>query len=357
MKNDTEKAIKLLSDLINTPSFSKEEHSTRDLIEQFLENNGAEYGAVGNNVYASTRDFDETKPTLLLNSHHDTVRPNHGYTRDPYQAEVTEGKLFGLGSNDAGASLVCLALTFLYFYKQENLPVNILFAASAEEEISGKNGIELLLKHLPKIDFGIVGEPTSGEVSIAEKGLLVLDCVTHGISGHAARKEGKNAIYEALDDIIWFREFEFPEESSFLGPISMNVTMIESGTQHNVVPDICKFTVDVRTTDAYTLEETLGIIRNNVSATVEPRSVRLKPSYIEDDHLLRQAVSMLGLKTFGSPTLSDQALMPFPTIKIGPGDSSRSHSADEFVYIKQIEEGFETYRKIIEQVFKNVKTS
>ena len=261
-----------------------------------------------------------------------------------------DGKLYGLGSNDAGGSLVCLLFAFLKYYESGDLPINLVFAASAEEEISGKGGIEALLPKLPKIDFGIVGEPTSEEAAVAEKGLLVLDCVSTGISGHAARNEGKNAIYEAMMDIEWFRTFQFPKVSDFLGPIHMNVTIIESGSQHNVVPDTCKFTVDVRTTDAYTLEETLEIIRENVKAEVTPRSVRLRPSGISKDHPLPKAIESLGIGTYGSPTLSDQALMTFPTIKVGPGDSARSHTADEFIYISQLENGLQQYIKIIEEL-------
>ena len=348
MNNQTDIAVKLLSSLIRVPSFSGEENGTRDLLVEFLKSNKVNVQTEGNNVFAMNTGFAKGRPTLLLNSHHDTVKPNSGYTKDPFEPVIDDGKLYGLGSNDAGASLVCLLLTFLEYHRRKDLPLNILFAASAEEEISGKGGIERLLKVLPPIDLGIVGEPTSGDVAVAEKGLLVLDCIVTGKAGHAARNEGDNAIYRAMEEIRWFREYKFPKTSDTLGPIHMNVTVIEAGHQHNVVPDTCKFTVDVRTTDAYTLEETLEIIRSNVGCTVEPRSVRLRPSGISTDHPLYRTVASLGMQTYGSPTLSDQALMPFPTIKIGPGDSARSHTADEFVFISQIEEGLIFYRNIID---------
>ncbi len=349
--SDTSEAIELLCDLIRIPSFSREEKGTHDLLAEFLDKKGIVYTSVENNLYALNKNFDPELPTLLLNSHHDTVKPNSGYTRDPFEPLIQDGKLFGLGSNDAGGALVSLIMTFCHNYDKAGLPANIALGISAEEEISGRNGAELLLKNMPAIDAGIVGEPTSGDVAITEKGLLVLDCKVHGKAGHAARNEGENAIYKAMKDIEWFRTFEFPNESVSLGPVHMNVTVINAGRQHNVVPDICEYTVDVRTTDAYSLEETLDIIRKHVTADVTPRSTRLRPSSISPDHPLCKAVESCGFKTYGSPTLSDQALMPFPTIKMGPGDSSRSHSADEFIFTDQIEKGITDYRKLIESYF------
>lgn len=342
--------LELLKKLIAIPSFSREEDKTADTIQEFIETKGIKSFRKGNNVWVLNKHFAAGKPTLLLSSHHDTVKPNTGYTINPFEVVEKEGKLFGLGSNDAGGALVSLLATFLYFYENNSLKYNIVFAASAEEETSGKNGIELILPELGKIDFAIVGEPTQMHLAIAEKGLMVLDCTSHGKSGHAAREEGKNAIYTALNDIAWFKNFEFPKISETLGPVKMNVTIINSGTQHNVVPDKCGFTVDIRTTDAYTNTEVLDIISQYVSCDVNPRSLRLKPSSISKEHPIVQAGIKLGRKTYGSPTTSDQALMDFPTLKLGPGDSARSHTADEYIYISEIEEGIELYIKMINEL-------
>ena len=276
------------------------------------------------------------------------MKPNASYTRDPFSPDIEGDILYGLGSNDAGGPLVALLATFLHFYDRADLPWNLLFAASAEEEISGKNGIEALLKHLPVCQLAIVGEPTQMDMAVAEKGLMVLDCTTEGVAGHAAREEGVNAIYLALQDIHWFQTFEFPKVSPQLGKIKMSVTQIQAGTQHNVVPDRCTFVVDLRATDAYTLEETLEIVKKNVRSTVIPRSVRLQPSGIPLQHPLVQRGLELGLKPYGSPTLSDQALIPYTSIKIGPGDSARSHSADEYIRISEIEKGIDLYIKLLE---------
>lgn len=335
--------VDFLKRLIETPSLSREEENTRLLFEELFRQYNIVFETIENNIWCKNRHYDESKPTILLNSHHDTVKPNVSYTRDPYKAEVSEGKLFGLGSNDAGGPLVALLATFLHFYDKEDLPYNLLFAASAEEEISGKNGIELLLNHLPKIDLAIVGEPTLMDMAVAEKGLMVLDCTAHGVAGHAAREEGENAIYNAIKDIEWFRTFEFPQVSETLGKVKMCVTLVNAGTQHNVVPDTCTFVVDVRATDAYSLNKTLEIIRQNVKSKVEPRSVRLNPSGIPANHPIVKRGLELGMKPYGSPTLSDQALIPFTSIKIGPGDSARSHTADEFIYVHEIEEGVQKY--------------
>lgn len=343
-----EAAVELLKRLISTPSFSKDEGNTASLIEEFLKTQGVTAYRTGNNVWAMCKNFNEQRPTLLLNSHHDTVRPNPGYTLNPFEPVVKDGKLYGLGSNDAGGALVSLLTTFVHFYEYTGLPFNLLVAATAEEEISGTQGIEMLLPLLPPIDCAIVGEPTLTDVAIAEKGLMVLDCVSTGKAGHAAREEGVNAIYTAMKDIEWFRSFVFPKTSSTLGKVKMSVTIIHAGQAHNQVPPECLFTVDVRVTDSYGLEEVLEIIKSNVSCAVRPRSLRLRPSGIPHDHALVQSAIKLGKKLFGSPTTSDQALIPVPSIKMGPGDSARSHSADEFIYLKEIEEGTEAYVRLVE---------
>ncbi|MRX48606.1 M20 family metallo-hydrolase [Pedobacter puniceum] len=343
-------ALALLQRLIAIPSLSKEEDKTADEIAVFLQQRGVNIHRKGNNIWAYNQHFDVKKPTILLNSHHDTVKPNQGYTRDPFLPEIIDGKLYGLGSNDAGGALVSLIATFLYFYPKENLKYNILIAATAEEEISGKEGLERIVPDLGKLEFAIVGEPTEMHLAVAEKGLLVLDCVAKGKSGHAARNEGENAIYNALKDIAWFRDYQFTKVSPTLGPIKTTVTIINAGSQHNVVPDECKFTVDVRVTDAYTNEEVLKIIRQFVDCEVIPRSTRLKPSSIPINHPIVQAGIALGRKTYGSPTTSDQALLNIPSLKCGPGDSARSHTADEFIYVDEIEEGIKLYVKMISEI-------
>lgn len=345
-------ALSLLKKLISIPSFSREEDKTAQEIESFLSYKGIKTHRKGNNVWAYNQFYEDKKPTILLNSHHDTVKPNKGYTKDPFSPIVEDEKLFGLGSNDAGGALVSLIGTFLYFYDRNDLKYNLVLAATAEEEISGKEGIESIIPELGKLDFAIVGEPTEMNLAIAEKGLLVLDCTSKGKSGHAARNEGENAIYKALKDIAWFRDYSFTKVSPTLGPIKMTVSLINAGTQHNVVPDRCSFTVDVRVTDAYTNEEILKIIRQFVDCEVAPRSTRLKSSFISVDHPIVKAGIALGRKTYGSPTLSDQALLNIPSLKCGPGDSARSHIADEFIYLKEIEEGIELYVKMLEEVIK-----
>ena len=343
-------SIELLKKLILAPSFSKEESETALLIEQFLQEHGVKTHRKLNNIWAFNHHFDDDKPTILLNSHHDTVQINSGYTRDPFAADVEEGKLYGLGSNDAGGCLVSLIATFRFFYNMEDLKFNLCLAATGEEEISGQNGLELILPDLGLLNFAIVGEPTQMHLAVAERGLMVLDCVAHGKAGHAAREEGENAIYKAIIDIEWFRNYRFAKESKLFGPIKMSVTVIEAGSQHNVVPALCKFTVDVRVTDAYRNEEVLKIIRNRVSSEVNPRSVRLRPSSIDINHPIVQAGISLGRKTYGSPTTSDQALLDIPSVKIGPGDSARSHMADEFVYVNEIREGFGIYVEMIKKL-------
>lgn len=343
-------AIGLLQQLISIPSFSKEEEKTANLLVSFFKHHGMEAMRKGNNVWSINKFFDPNKPTLLLNSHHDTVKPNPAYTRNPFSADIEDGKLYGLGSNDAGGPLVSLIMTFFYFYNEQNLKYNLVLAATAEEEISGTNGIELIWNDLPKIDFAIVGEPTLTDIAVAEKGLLVLDCVAKGKAGHAAREEGVNAIYESLKDIEWFRTYQFPKVSDSLGKVKMSVTVIHAGQAHNQVPAECKFTVDVRVTDAYTLEEVLDIINHHVSCEVMPRSLRLRSSGVSEDHPLVTAGKSIGKKLYGSPTTSDQALIPVPSIKMGPGDSARSHSADEFIYASEIEAGIDSYIALLEKI-------
>jgi acetylornithine deacetylase len=345
----TEEVIGLLKQLIAIPSFSKEENKTADLIQQFLESKGIRTKRVLNNVWVVNKHFKKNAPTILLNSHHDTVKPNSGYSLNPFDPIEKEGKLFGLGSNDAGGALMGLLATFLYFYEQSTA-YNFIFAATAEEEISGKNGVEYLLPELGKIDFAIVGEPTLMQLAIAEKGLLVIDCISHGRSVHAAREEGENAIYKALDDIQWFQTFQFPKVSETLGPVKMSVTIIHAGTQHNVVPDTCEFTVDIRITDAYKNEEVLEIIKEHVSCEVKPRSLRLTPSSISIDHPIVKAGVSLGRSTYGSPTTSDQALMNFPSLKLGPGDSARSHTANEYIFVDELKEGILLYIEMLKKI-------
>jgi acetylornithine deacetylase len=348
MKALYEEAIGLLQKLISIESFSKTEDKTADVIQAFLQVKGIPANRYLHNVWAVNKHFNPAKQTILLNSHHDTVKPNQHYTRDPFEPVIGNGKLYGLGSNDAGGPLVSLLACFLHFYEKQDLNFNLIYAASAEEETSGKNGIEALLPILGTIDAGIVGEPTKMDIAIAEKGLLVIDCVAHGKPGHAARDEGENAIYLAMKDINWFKTFSFPKVSDSLGPVKMTVTMINAGIQHNMIPETCSFTVDIRTTDQYSNAEALAIIEQHVTCSVQARSMRLNASSISKVHPLVIAGLALNKNVYGSPTTSDQALMPFPTIKMGPGDSARSHSADEFIYVSEIEEGIETYIQLLQ---------
>jgi acetylornithine deacetylase len=344
-------AIELLKKLISVPSFSKEENLTAELIRDFLCSHGAAIQSRKNNVWARSRYFDDSKPTILLNSHHDTVKPNSNYSLDPFQPIEKDGKLFGLGSNDAGGCLVALIATFLHFHTKEDLNYNLLLAASAEEEISGANGIELILPDLGPVEFAIVGEPTQMQMAVAERGLMVLDCTSHGRAGHAARDEGENAVYKALKDIDWFKNYSFPKVSELLGANKMNVTVIETENKaHNVVPAQCRFVVDTRINELYSFEEVIDIIKANVDCEVKPRSTRLRSTSIPLDHPLVKAGIDLGRNYYGSPTTSDKALMPFPSLKIGPGDSARSHTANEYIYIKEINEGIELYIQLLNQV-------
>lgn len=343
--------ITLLQNLIRTTSFSRDEAATANILAAYL----AEKGVVDihrkhNNVWAFNRHYDAGRPTILLNSHHDTVRPNSGYTRDPFSPDIEEGTLFGLGSNDAGASVVSLAATFLHFYERADLTYNLCLAITAEEENSGNHGLECVIPELGPLEFAIVGEPTEMQLAIAERGLMVVDCIAYGRSGHAAREEGDNAIYKALTDIQWFRDFRFPLVSDMFGQVKMSVTIINAGTQHNVVPAECQFTVDVRVTDKYTNDEVLEIIRSHVSSEVIARSTRLTPSSISPEHPIVRAGVALGRTTYGSPTTSDQALLSIPSLKLGPGDSARSHTADEYIHLSEIEEGIAIYIAMLETI-------
>lgn len=346
-------ATGLLKQLIATPSFSREEANTARILEEFI-NKHLPTERYGNNVVARGLHFDAAKPTLLLNSHHDTVKPNKHYTLDPFQPLEIDGKLYGLGSNDAGGCLVSLLAAFLYFHAHTDLPFNLVFAASAEEEISGTGGIEALLPHLGKVDYAVVGEPTLMQLAIAERGLMVLDCTAQGKAGHAARGEGENAIYKAMKDIEWINIYQFNKVSELLGPVKMTVTSIETlNKAHNVVPPECSFIVDVRINELYTMEEVLSVMGSHMQSEIRPRSLRLRSSSISPDHALVQAGLALGRTCYGSPTTSDKALMPFPALKMGPGDSARSHTADEFIYIEEIYKGIELYIDLINKLSAN----
>lgn len=343
-----EAAIELLIHLIRTPSLSREEGPTAELLVAFLRGYGIEAERAGHNVWARNRHFDPAKPTILLNSHHDTVKAGASWTYDPLGAVVEGDRLTGLGSNDAGASAVSLLATFLHFYERQDLTYNLICAITAEEEVSGAGGIRSVLPLLPPLRLGIVGEPTQMHLAVAEKGLVVLDCTAHGRTGHAARNEGENALYKALDDISWLRGYQFSEVSPLLGPVKMTVTQIQGGTQHNVVPDRCTFVVDVRTNECYSNEQVVEQVRRHVQAEVQPRSTHLNSSRIPLTHPLVQRGLALGRRTFGSATLSDQAMMPFATVKIGPGDSARSHTPDEYILLSEIREGVRLYIELLD---------
>lgn len=341
-------AVELLKKLIAIPSFSKEEAETAALLEATLRNSGVDVNRYMNNVWATNKYFNPEKPSLLLNSHHDTVKPNKAYTLNPFIPFEDDGKLFGLGSNDAAGCLVSLLAVFLHFYERSDLKYNLVFAATAEEEISGINGIEVLLHQLPPLDCGIVGEPTLMHMAVAERGLLVLDVTATGRAGHAAREEGENALYKALADIEWFRNFRFEKVSPLLGPVKMTVTVIDTENKaHNVVPPLCHFVVDTRVNELYSFEEVLETIAANVKGEVKARSMRMRSTSIALDHPLVKAGLSLGRDYYGSPTTSDKALMPFQTLKMGPGDSARSHTADEFIYVREVHEGIEMYIQLL----------
>jgi acetylornithine deacetylase len=349
----TQEAIALLKSLIETPSFSSEEEQTALLIENWFKQNSIPFERENNNIWAFNQYFDKSKPTLLLNSHHDTVKPNQGYTNDPFKAIEKDGKLYGLGSNDAGGCLVSLMATFVYFYAKENLSHNIVMVASAEEESSGKKGLNSVLKHLPELECAIVGEPTLMQLAVAEKGLLVLDVVVKGTASHAAHNNPDNPIYNAMPVIQWFNSYQFEKISEVLGPVKMTVTQINSGKQHNVVPAECHLVVDIRVNDCYSNVEILETVNKNLTAQITPRSMHLNASSIRVSHGLVQAGIALGRTTYGSPTLSDQSVLSCQSLKLGPGESLRSHSADEFIFVNEIEEGIQLYIKILEDFLKN----
>ena len=343
----TEKAISLLKSLIETPSFSSEEDNTALLIENWFEEYGIDYKRSDNNIYAFNKYFDASKPSLLLNSHHDTVKPNAAYTRDPFSADIQNGRLYGLGSNDAGGCLVSLIATFTYFYDNKDLNHNIIIVASGEEESSGPNGLNSMLPKLPPIDVALVGEPTQMELAIAEKGLVVFDATVNGTASHAAHPNEDNPIYKTIEVLDWFHNYKFEKVSETLGKTKLTVTQLNAGNQHNVVPAKVNMVLDVRVNDCYTNTEIAELLQAEAPCELAPRSLRLNSSAIDKDHPLVQSGINLGRETYGSPTLSDQAALSCQSLKMGPGDSRRSHSANEFIYISEIEEGIELYVKML----------
>ena len=346
---NTPQAIDLLKRLIATPSVSRDEAAAADLMQAEFERWGFVPKRKGNNVWAEAWPYDEAKPTILLDAHIDTVKPSAAWVRDPFTPSVEGDRLYGLGSNDTGASVVTMFASFLRLAKNEQ-PYNLIMLASAEEEVTGIGGVRAVLQELPAIDFALVGEPTSLQPAVAEKGLMVLDCVAHGVAGHAAREEGVNAIYKALKDIEWFRTYRFECVSPMLGEVKMTVTGIEAGTQHNVVPAECRFMVDVRVNECYQNEELLAEIREAVECDVKPRSTHLNSSAIALDHPAVERLVEMGRVPFGSPTMSNQAVMPFTTLKLGPGDSARSHTADEYVLLGEIADAMELYFALLDNL-------
>jgi acetylornithine deacetylase len=350
MKDLIEQSIALLKSLIETPSFSGEEDGTAALFAQWFKQRQIPFHQIGHTVYATSAHFDPNKPTLLLNSHHDTVRPNKGYTHDPFTASTADGKLYGLGSNDAGGALVSLLAAFTHFYGQEDLNYNLLFVASVEEETAGPNSLRGILNQLPPIDLAIVGEPTGMQLAIAEKGLIVLDAVIEGTSGHAAHPNSDNPIYKLPEVLTWFEQYCFDKTSDVLGPVKMTVTQLQAGSQHNVVPASVHLVIDVRVNDAYTNQEIFDLLTQNAPCSLTPRSLHLNSSSIPMSHPLVMAGKALGRNTYGSPTLSDMAALTCPSLKMGPGDSTRSHQADEFIYLQEIQEAIPLYIQLLEQI-------
>ena len=346
---NTEQAIELLKRLIATPSVSRDEATAADIIEAEFSQMGFTPKRVGNNVWVEACERDESKPTILLDAHIDTVKPNAQWSRDPFTPMVEGEKLYGLGSNDTGGSLVAMITAFSQLAMTEQ-PYNLIMLASAEEEVTGAGGVRAVLPELGKIDFAIVGEPTAMHPAVAEKGLMVLDCTAYGVAGHAAREEGVNAIYKAMRDMEWFRTFRFERISPMLGPVKMSVTGVQAGTQHNVVPAECKFMVDVRVNECYQNEELLAEIRSNVECDVQPRSTHLNSSAIALDHPAVERLVTMGREPFGSPTMSNQAVMPFTTLKLGPGDSARSHTADEYILLSEIAQAVEMYVAVLDKL-------
>ncbi|HPS12858.1 MAG TPA: M20 family metallo-hydrolase [Prolixibacteraceae bacterium] len=341
-------SIALLESLIQTPSLSRDEEGAATVIRDFFTRQGVPFSVLKNNTWCMNRYWDEKKPVILLNSHIDTVKPVDGWTHNPFEATREDGKIIGLGSNDAGAPLVSLLAVFLYFSDRKDLPYNLIFAATAEEESSGLNGMALLVNEFERVDFAIVGEPTQMQLAVAEKGLVVVDCVAKGKAGHAARNEGINSIYLAIKDIETIKNLKLEKVSPLLGEVKMTVTQIEAGFQHNVIPDTCKFVVDIRTNELYTNQEVVSIITSLIGSEVKARSFRLNSSRIDLDHPFVLKAQKMGIDCYGSPTMSDQAQMPYTSVKMGPGDSARSHTADEFVYPEEIEKGIETYISLLE---------
>jgi len=351
LDNLTPSAIQLLKDLIEIPSFSSEEDLTAARIEQWFIEHEIPFQRSQNNIWATNEHFDASKPTLLLNSHHDTVKPNNGYTKDPFQAQVEDGKLFGLGSNDAGGCLVSLIATFTHFYAQKSLNYNLVLVASAEEESSGDAGLNSMLSIIPNIDVAIVGEPTLMQLAVAEKGLVVFDAFVKGTPGHAAHPNNDNAIYNTIEVLQWFKDFRFEKDSDSLGPVKMTVTQIKAGKQHNAIPAGVELVVDVRVNDQYSTKEIVEILQTEAPCdSIIPRGLKLNSSSIPVAHPLVQAGIALGRKTYGSPTLSDQSVLSCPSLKLGPGDSTRSHTADEFIYVKEIEEGVALYIQLLTKI-------
>lgn len=348
-KENTTEAVELLKKLISTPSVSRDEKAAADVLEDYLKEKGLSPTRFGNNLWSISKDYDESKPTILLNAHIDTVKPVAGWSRDPFAATMEGDVLYGLGSNDCGGGLMALLQAFIILGNMKR-DYNLIYLASCEEEVSGKNGIEAALPLLPKIDFAIVGEPTGLQPAIAEKGLMVIDAVAHGKAGHAARNEGDNAIYHAIEDIKWISEWVFPKQTELLGPVKNTVTIVNSGTQHNVIPDQCTFTIDVRSNECYTNEEIFAFFQKNMKSELKARSFRLSSSRIDVDHPFVKRCIAEGLQPFGSPTLSDQALMRFPSLKLGPGQSSRSHTADEYIKVSEIEEAIYLYVKLLDGI-------
>ena len=340
-------AVELLKKLIATPSVSRNEKDAADIMEQTIRSYGFEPQREANNIWIIDPHYDESRPTLLLNAHIDTVKPVASWTRDPFSPDVEDGVLYGLGSNDCGGGL-CSLLQIFRMLTEKPQRYNLIYLASAEEEVSGKDGITRALPLLPHIDLAIVGEPTGMNPAVAEKGLMVLDVIAHGKSGHAARNEGVNAIYEALDDMRWIRDYKFEKVSEFLGPTKMTLTVVNAGTQHNVIPDKCTMLVDIRTNEFYDNEEVFEFIRQHLKSEVKAHSFRLKSSRIDPEHPLIKKCVAMGMKPFGSPTLSDQALMHFPSFKLGPGESSRSHSANEFIRISEIRNAIAKYETLLD---------
>ena len=346
----TKEAVELLKRLIATPSVSRDEAAAADVLEAYMREKGLRPNRHGNNLWCISEGFDERKPTILLNAHIDTVKPVAGWQHDPFTPTLEGDRLYGLGSNDCGGGLMALLQTFILMTTDAPSGAvggGLIFLASCEEEVSGKNGIESVLPLLPKVDFAIVGEPTGMQPAIAEKGLMVIDATAHGKAGHAARNEGDNAIYHAMKDIQWLSEWQFPKQTELLGPVKQTVTIVNAGTQHNVIPDTCTFTIDVRSNECYTNEEIFAFLQAHLTSELHARSFRLSSSKIDVSHPFVQACIREGLTPFGSPTLSDQALMRFPSLKLGPGDSARSHTADEYIKISEIDDAISLYMKLL----------